>query len=473
MAVTTLILTHNRPCKHRKIKCGEEKPGCQNCERNGEKCDYSIHLNWQGRNKKGGSPNNMLGTSSFSTIQFNPSRKPKAPKQPVPQQLSFQSDAQINASFKYTSDNNGYPGSDTEGAASPGRDRSPPRTSGFPMMSNLDPPVNRMRAQSAESYPSPAESSVGSPPGSASYHGRVATLHHQHSNPQMPPPHPHFPPPQFPSMQSFAGTSREPGNEDHRAKRMRFSPSTETLDLYQAPQQAYQANSYFSTPNYTSHRPPYLSHLHSYSPSNGGQRVPPTPAASTGSEDNQNSHAKPSPQGFDSPNDRRVSIQSLVSGNSPADSTGEHAFQARSRRSSSGSHDRAKYDKYGCDHGLPDLDIPRNTDQEALSLYTPKQDVFSPDGFDADDLLIEFGFAVNAPHELQHQASYYSRPVQVHIPKSLNPLPQELTDNPMNLLYFHHFTDHTARILVPHDCSENPFKTILPKSKCPLSSSMS
>lgn len=35
----------------------------------------------------------------------------------------------------------------------------------------------------------------------------------------------------------------------------------------------------------------------------------------------------------------------------------------------------------------------------------------------------------------------------------------------MNMLYFHHFLNHTARILVPHDCSENPFKSILPQSR--------
>lgn len=33
----------------------------------------------------------------------------------------------------------------------------------------------------------------------------------------------------------------------------------------------------------------------------------------------------------------------------------------------------------------------------------------------------------------------------------------------MNLLYFHHFLNHTARILVPHDCSANPFRNILPQ----------
>ncbi len=38
-------------------------------------------------------------------------------------------------------------------------------------------------------------------------------------------------------------------------------------------------------------------------------------------------------------------------------------------------------------------------------------------------------------------------------------------ENKMNLLYFHHFINHTARILVPHDCEKNPFRQILPGSE--------
>jgi Fungal Zn(2)-Cys(6) binuclear cluster domain len=41
-----------RPCKNRKIKCDEAKPSCVNCQRQGETCDYSIRLNWDGRGKK-------------------------------------------------------------------------------------------------------------------------------------------------------------------------------------------------------------------------------------------------------------------------------------------------------------------------------------------------------------------------------------------------------------------------------------
>ncbi|KAI1166465.1 hypothetical protein F5B18DRAFT_48671 [Nemania serpens] len=45
-------LTLRRPCKNRKIKCGEEHPVCVNCQRTGEACDYSIRLNWDGRRGK-------------------------------------------------------------------------------------------------------------------------------------------------------------------------------------------------------------------------------------------------------------------------------------------------------------------------------------------------------------------------------------------------------------------------------------
>jgi hypothetical protein len=60
--------------------------------------------------------------------------------------------------------------------------------------------------------------------------------------------------------------------------------------------------------------------------------------------------------------------------------------------------------------------------------------------------------------------SYYAKPVAIRISKSFGVLPPILLQNPMNLLYFHHFLNHTARILVPHDCEQNPFRRILPES---------
>lgn len=44
-----LLSEDDRPCKRRKIKCGEERPQCANCQRQGQACDYGIRLNWNGR----------------------------------------------------------------------------------------------------------------------------------------------------------------------------------------------------------------------------------------------------------------------------------------------------------------------------------------------------------------------------------------------------------------------------------------
>jgi len=43
-------------------------------------------------------------------------------------------------------------------------------------------------------------------------------------------------------------------------------------------------------------------------------------------------------------------------------------------------------------------------------------------------------------------------------------LPPILLDSDSNMMYFKHFLGHTARLLVPHDCSENPFKMVLPQN---------
>ena len=59
---------------------------------------------------------------------------------------------------------------------------------------------------------------------------------------------------------------------------------------------------------------------------------------------------------------------------------------------------------------------------------------------------------------------YYADPVEIKIPRELEPLPEHLTENPMNLLYFHHFLNHTARVLIPGKCGENALRTILAKS---------
>ncbi|CAC9889295.1 unnamed protein product [Aureobasidium pullulans] len=118
---------------------------------------------------------------------------------------------------------------------------------------------------------------------------------------------------------------------------------------------------------------------------------------------------------------------------------------------------------YGYDYGLPDLDIPKNDDNGAINPQTPAASMQSPSLSDAawsPSQLYE------SPLEKPafERGGYYARPVPIRIPLELEPLPAQLSDSPMNLIYFHHFLNHTARILVPHDCPDNPLKSTLPRT---------
>lgn len=161
---------------------------------------------------------------------------------------------------------------------------------------------------------------------------------------------------------------------------------------------------------------------------------------------------------------------------------------------------------YGIDRGLRDLDLPLNDDRNAIS---PRVGSTSPTlsrpsfnagtttvatstaagpygGIQADENVTDDdgcfqngvyglgavvgGVGVVGVRRAGSETSssggsgYYDRPVEIRIPKSLEPLPQKLLDNPMNLLYFHHFLNHTAKILVPHDDPRsNPFRNVLPR----------
>ena len=177
------------------------------------------------------------------------------------------------------------------------------------------------------------------------------------------------------------------------------------------------------------------------------------------------SYGKSPSQLSDTPyRDRKMSVQSLLSAPTPGDSGSENAFPGCLDVSGNNSFGK---NFYGIDRGRRDLDFPKNGDYMALQDKTDTLAAISPlirSSNDDYDLPAEFAFGLEASNEMEEQAPYYSKPVKVYITRSLEPLPTELLNNPMNMLYFHHFLDHTARILVPIDCGENPFKTILPRS---------
>ena len=121
---------------------------------------------------------------------------------------------------------------------------------------------------------------------------------------------------------------------------------------------------------------------------------------------------------------------------------------------------------YGLDRGLPDLDIPRNDDAAAINGHSAAQQSELHAWAQKTDVGVsEFGFGLPKRECVFAKGGYYASPVPIKISRKLEPLPSTLLENPMNLLYFHHFLNHTARILVVHDCSQNPFRTLLPQSK--------
>lgn len=118
-------------------------------------------------------------------------------------------------------------------------------------------------------------------------------------------------------------------------------------------------------------------------------------------------------------------------------------------------------DNYGLDYGGKDLDLNKNDDHAAIDVGHALQLI----GLHCRPQ-VSFGSQESSPGPLRY--SYYSSPVPVDIPRYLSPLPSTLLKNPVNLMYFHHFINHTARMLVPHDCEDNYFVSVLPSSKLKL-----
>ena len=451
---------------------GEEKPACTNCQRQGESCDYSIRLNWDGRSKKKEDGNLQPGSTpmSFGTPQStngyangtsdtspNPNGHTPAPlplaghtpnysieqpslDSPLPNTNNFATNLPIPQASEFN----------------PAILPPPPmlRTPQWDDTGNggTPPPLDPAQFQTSArhplglpSYPSPSASGFGSPNlnGINSFNGYSM---------QMPPPmHTSNP-------MNYQDSINSPYNP---AKRMKLSPRA---DSFGRSGLSYQRGGSYGpndieeigprvqfNPNTPTFFPTYLSN-------------PLTPATSSASQNQDN-------------DDRRISVSSLLSEDpDPDDRRGSSTSNPRypppeeqpSRRGSL--HQRmisyTETETYGQDRGNVDLDIPRNNDTMAISGMSPSEHSDFEAWLNETDVGVpEFGFGLVSRDTVFAKGGYYASPVPIKIPRKLEPLPRTLSENPMNLLYFHHFLNHTARILVPHDCPENPFKTVLPKSE--------
>jgi hypothetical protein len=190
---------------------------------------------------------------------------------------------------------------------------------------------------------------------------------------------------------------------------------------------------------------PYSGSLEPYSPY---MAMPLTPNSSVGSDEfTWRTASKNQSPLYPAPDLRRMSVHSIIN----------NEFSEHGRRYPI---DQSESTTYGYDLGLPDRDTPNNDDFSAIAIFSPQARTL---GLDDET---PFGNTDTRSNPMAFErGGYYAKPVAIMISKSLGVLPPVLLENPMNLLYFHHFLNHTARILVPHDCEQNPFRQILPESK--------
>ena len=320
----------------------------------------------------------------------------------------------------------------------------------------------KLRDENPSPYPSPAESNPsGSPLRSSkrsSFNGTFQPL----SLSDMPPPsHQSSTLSTIPSSGVFV---------DHEPKRICLSPPMKAPDSvapYQATPQAVATRPTHLVSSFVSWSPRISSNPLSSSSINNSSFVPPSPAPSSIGSDDSHKHKARAPSRVQQ--DRRMSIESLMSASSYGGSHSEGAFSGHVSNSSNSS-SRELY--YGVDSGYPDFDIPFNNDRQALNDRMPSLTAVPLPSADAGppnrDLPCVLKSPVHKTHGSLCRQPFYKAPIKVKIPTELEPLPPILCQEPMNLLYFHHFIFHTARILVPHDCSGNPFRKILPKSKLDL-----
>ncbi|TVY82767.1 Thiamine biosynthesis regulatory protein [Lachnellula suecica] len=485
------------PCKTRKVKCDEARPICVNCQRQGETCDYSIRLNWEGRGKKkADSPTfGGFGQMEFSSEMKNmgPSMRQSIPVQESSSYAEFQalsshlppieadgrtisglpkiqtspdrarraeldgqgrlSEIMIDpALMEPNSPTSMYQPSfvqarpDYQHTQSYERYRSRD-TPGTPL--SVQPPiVSRLRQNFEDGVLSPIDSGVHSPSGST-FLSRGVTLPHIDSPTSTPP---------------FYGNGKydvdapgmEPLQYDRPIKRARYQSS-------QAASPSYDPS--MPPPNLASVGTHTVEYKNAPSSTNSAN-TPLTPASSHSDDGYKVYGSKLSPLApHDSPDLRRLSVSSLLSG--PPGIPYQSAPSSNAELQNWSEEYQDVYQDtttWGIDRGIKDLDIGKNDDMNAISGTSP---IASRDHLelaldeDGGFVPVEFGFGTETHDTAFENRGYYDKPVAICIPRALEPLPNKLLENPMNLL--HHFLNHTAGCLIPHNCSSNPFKSILPR----------
>ncbi|KAG7073573.1 C6 zinc finger protein [Colletotrichum scovillei] len=407
------------PCKARKVKCGEEHPTCINCQRTGEPCDYSVRLNWEGRRTK---RSLSLGTHTGIT---QPSKDSFRTEQPP-----------FNHTFT---------------VSNPTQDADPKPLAKRVLTAPFSVEAGKRKLEQLETRDD-----------SLSQFQNTSSRSSQHQNGA-----PFAPPRSAPNHNARGHSSTSSlrrivpatGNTSQRLhKRPKSLAETKNPDML-------SQYGPMSSPISLIGKSPPTSFLSSgaISTSTGTPLTPVSLVIKSDDETRSPVLSLPSPA---SPEDSRLSVNYLLS-SSPRvihgvnkgliQPFGPPLLNYGCKQEVS---EEATF--YGFDLGIPDADIAQNDDAGSIS---PTASSTRHSGHFLQALC--GGSYSQQPETINGTMPgvwYYGQPIPIWIPRSIEPIPAKLRENPMNILYFHHFLNHTARVLVPYDDPRsNPFRTILPQ----------
>lgn len=469
------------------MKCDETRPVCLNCQRQGETCDYSIRLNWEGRGKKKATEPDAPGQISFSigatsTAALASPGSLESPGIGATSQMHFQGLLFGAKQDEGTPESRSQPRhdlrSDIKYASQPRKTSmslsSPPQPYNTSiidpaLMLSLEPSAGiysdsiygglhgRPEPQYTQSYERYHSSSTPStatslPQLEESMDQRNRTLEGRNSISEsssrndgngalMTGGSPQPGQPFFEQVGSNGDAQQqETVGFDRPHKRPRY-PTTHDSNSMSPYNPTMPPPNITSYPGYgVDSQPP--SALQFDSSSTG---TPATPASSLGDDFSKDGYksfpSKLSTNVVQVTSDvRRLSVNSLLSGPPGISNQGDRAYDNEHHEIHGWTHNSPQnFDDstvYGIDRGFKDLDIGKNDDANAITGVSPiiiRDHLNRSLDYELESIPMEFGFGMKENPAFETGA-YYDKPVHVSIPRALEPLPSRLLENPMNLL---------------------------------------
>jgi len=499
-----------RNCKARKVKCGEEKPRCSNCERLDEDCDYKIRLSWGGRPLKkklqenggpGHDPNGddqsqfIPGAGQFSLNQHFPSpqsfiqatppngaaRKPPVPRAGSGKKTSMSGYQTVFAVGENMPDLPVGGGQSSAAAATPPPPPLPPS-----IMSRVTPITT--------TAPLDPQLSVQIPIGQAQQthmadRGGVRRLSRRDDPYAW---QQNLTPTTATAPESLATPFEENQMRNGQQDRSYFSPTYSTTGPFSPTHTSSPVGNYHSPPGHSSSpdvsysqpiNSPQQKNFHP-APSIVGS---PTKKARTSTSPTQPPPMSPYIYGrhpISQAPQLTVSLAETIDYlNTPASmapmSSVPESLICMPVTTGIGNRSNTVMRRVSVENLLSDPLVHGGYSGHYNGEYEFKTEGPAPyasDGQEDNDIeeihrhdmdYEDHNFHMQVNHVRQFFKMNAAYPDQMSIPRRLDPLPQWLLSSEQNKMYFHHYLKHTARLLVPHDCSENPFKHILPQSGRP------